>query len=117
MRSAVVQSLRAGGYRVLSAASAEEALAVAGAESGRIALLLTDVVMPGRGGPEVARLVAAERPGIRVLFMSGHPDDALGNRGVLAPGVDLIAKPFSPDALRARIRSVLDRPARSGASA
>ncbi len=116
VRSAVVQALRAGGYRVLSAASAEEALALARTESGRIDLLLTDVVMPGHGGPEVARLVTATRPGIRVLFMSGHPDDALGNHGVLAPGVDLLAKPFSPAALRARVRSVLDRPARTGAA-
>jgi signal transduction histidine kinase/ActR/RegA family two-component response regulator len=117
VRAAVVQALRAGGYRVLPAATAEEALALARGDGGRIDLLLTDVVMPGRGGPEVARLVAAERPGIRVLFMSGYPDDALGNHGVISPGVDLVPKPFSPETLRARVRSVLDRPARSGAAA
>ncbi len=72
-------------------------------------LLLTDVVLPGRGGPEIARLVVAKRPDVRVLYMSGFSQDEIGRNGVLDEGIDFIAKPFTPDALRRRVREVLTR--------
>jgi FixJ family two-component response regulator len=75
-----------------------------------IDLLLTDVVMPGLSGSQLAELLAAERPGLRVLFMSGYTDDALSPHGVLGPGVHYLQKPFSPDVLAQKVREVLDLP-------
>ena len=66
--------------------------------------------MPGMGGREVATLLAAERPGLRVLFASGYTAEAIARHGVLEPGTDLIHKPFTPDALLRRVRERLDRP-------
>jgi signal transduction histidine kinase/ActR/RegA family two-component response regulator len=111
VRAVVAHSLRAGGYRVLEASGIEEALAHVEAERGALDLLLTDVVMPRTRGPEVARQLRSRRPGLRVLYMSGHAQDAIGRQGVLEEGLDFVAKPFTPDALRARVRQVLDRPA------
>ncbi len=107
VRAATVRALEAGGYRVLVASGADEALELAGAEPGRVHVLLTDVVMPGRGGPEVARLLIEKRPDIRVLYMSGYGHDAIGHRGVLDAGTNIIGKPFTPDALRARVKEVI----------
>ena len=99
------------GYSVLQASGGEEALELSRQRSATIHLLLTDVVMPRLGGKDLADLLQAERPGLRVLFMSGYTEDALGSQGVLAPGVHLLQKPFSPDALARKLREVLDEPA------
>jgi PAS domain S-box-containing protein len=101
------QRLLAGhGYAVLAAASAAAALAIVAKHSGTIDLLLTDVVMPGRSGRELADDIAALRPATKVLFMSGYSYDV--TQGVLEKGVNLIEKPFSPDDLLRRVRQVLD---------
>jgi PAS domain S-box-containing protein len=109
VRGLLREVLEAAGYTVLQAASGAEALRVSRAHAGTVDLLLTDVVMPGMGGREVATLLAAERPGLRVLFASGYTAEAIARHGVLEPGTDLIHKPFTPDALLRRVRERLDR--------
>jgi two-component system, cell cycle sensor histidine kinase and response regulator CckA len=83
------------GYSVLEAPNGEEALKVAGDFHGKIDLLLTDVVMPGMGGPVLAQQLAARRPDTKILFMSGYTDGAIADRGVLDEGVFMIRKPFT----------------------
>jgi hypothetical protein len=97
------------GYTVLVAGGSEEALRIGADHGGVIHLLLTDVVMPGLDGREVAALVTGLRPGIRVLFMSGYTDDILGGHGVLDAEIAFLSKPFHPAALCAKVREVLDR--------
>ncbi len=77
MRNLVASALRHDGYRLLIASSAEEALAVADAHDGPIDLLLTDAIMPGKSGVELANLMTARRPGIPVIIMSGYTEETL----------------------------------------
>jgi PAS domain S-box-containing protein len=107
VRSLVRLALESSGYKVLEMADAESALAACANYDGPIHLLLTDVVMPQMSGPVVAEKVAALRPGIKVLFMSGYTDDAVVRHGVLSHDMPFIQKPFSPLALRKKIREVL----------
>jgi two-component system, cell cycle sensor histidine kinase and response regulator CckA len=109
VRGLLYEVLTENGYNVLKAASGAEALRVSRAHRGSLDLLLTDVVMPGMGGREVATALTAERPGLRVLFASGYTAEAIARHGVLEPGTDLIHKPFTPDALLRRVRERLDR--------
>jgi DNA-binding response OmpR family regulator len=103
------------GYVVLTAESGSEALRLAAAHTGSIDLLITDVVMPDLHGPELASRLVEQRPGLVTLFMSGYLDDALGETSGLPLPVDFIQKPFSPSALAARVREMLDRQRGSGA--
>ena len=97
------------GYRVLAADGAKEALQLAEAANGStIHLLLSDLVMPGTSGRELAVEVQALRPDISVLYMSGYTDDAVIRRGVLEAGMAFIQKPFGADDLVRRVREVLD---------
>ena len=109
VRSLVRLALISGGYTVLETRDAESALAICSRHDGPIHLLLTDVVMPQMSGPEVASRVAALRPGIRVLYMSGYTDDAVVHHGVLTRDMPFIQKPFSPVSLRMKIREVLGK--------
>jgi DNA-binding NtrC family response regulator len=109
VRSLVRLALVSGGYTVLESPNPESALGICSSHDGPIHLLLTDVVMPQMSGPDVASKVAALRPGIRVLFMSGYTDDAVVHHGVLTQEMPFIQKPFSPNALRKKIREVLGR--------
>ena len=109
VRNLLHEVLTGSGYRVLVAASGAEALKISRAHPGVLDLLLTDVVMPGMGGREVATALGAERPGLRVLFASGYTAEAIARHGVLEAGMDLIHKPFTPDALLQRVRERLDR--------
>jgi PAS domain S-box-containing protein len=95
------------GYTVLACADGPTAVAVAEAEDREIDLLLTDVVMPGMRGYEVAQHVAASRPKIRILFMSGYAEETLVGRPALSDHA-LIEKPFAVDALSRRVREALD---------
>jgi two-component system, cell cycle sensor histidine kinase and response regulator CckA len=99
------RALGALGYRVLPCRSGEEAIGRARTHAGAIDLVVTDVVMPRMSGPTVARALTALRPGVRVLFVSGYAEE-LAARGVA--GAAFLAKPFTPRALAARIREVLD---------
>ena len=111
VRNLVQKVLRANGYTVLVAASGSEAEQVAAQHAGRIQLLMTDVVLPGLNGLQVAQLIAAVRPGIRVLYLSGYTNDAIVHHGVLEPDIAFLQKPFTPAVLGRKVREVLDSPA------
>jgi CheY-like chemotaxis protein len=108
VRGVARQALSRHGYTVLEAPSAEAALDVASRHSGKIDLLLTDVVMPGMSGRDLARRLADARPGLRVIYMSGYTEDTITRHGILEPGLVYVQKPFSPEALARRVREVLD---------
>jgi signal transduction histidine kinase/DNA-binding response OmpR family regulator len=96
------------GYNVLTASDGEDALQFIASYDGRIDLLLTDVIMPGMNGRDLAVEVLIERPEIKVIFMSGYTDDVLANHGVLAEGITLLNKPIKSNVLAIKIREVLD---------
>jgi PAS domain S-box-containing protein len=106
LRSLVRQILEEQGYVVIEAAGADEALRLAHDRQGPIHLLLTDVIMPGKSGVELATTLLARRPGLRVIYMSGYVD-----RTVQAdePGVGFVQKPFDPADLARRVRDTLDQ--------
>ncbi len=109
VRAVARQALQRHGYTVLEAPSGEAALDVAQRHSGRIHLLLTDVIMPGMSGRTLALRLTVLRPDMRTIYMSGYTDDAITRHGVLEHGVTYVQKPFSPDALVRKVREVLDR--------
>ena len=98
------------GYQVLAAHSPEEALAAARQAGSRLHILVTDVVLPSMNGHALARQILNLVPGIKCLFMSGYTADIIAHRGVLDAKVNFIQKPFTLDALAAKIRAVLDEP-------
>ncbi|HEX8938778.1 MAG TPA: PAS domain S-box protein [Candidatus Limnocylindrales bacterium] len=102
------------GYEVLAAADATGALELAAAHSGRIQLLVTDVVMPGLSGPELAARLRALRPEATVLFLSGYTEEVAGRGVHLAEGGGFLAKPFTPEALARKVREVLGATQRRG---
>jgi DNA-binding NtrC family response regulator len=116
VRRLAAEILTAQGYKVLETAAAAEALAIADGHAGAISLLVTDVVMPQMNGRELADRLVERRPGLRVLYMSGHTDDILVQHGVLEAGRAFIQKPFSMDALTRKVREVLDGRRRESAS-
>ncbi|MBI4542932.1 MAG: PAS domain S-box protein [Gemmatimonadetes bacterium] len=100
--------LEARGYTVLAAASGGEALSLVERYAGGIALLVSDVVMPGMSGPEVVQRVCALRPETKALLVSGYTDDAMIRHGVRDSGIAFLQKPFTPDALARKVRELLD---------
>jgi two-component system cell cycle sensor histidine kinase/response regulator CckA len=108
VRSLARDILEMNGYSVLEAACGEEALRIARSHPGAIHLLLTDVVMPGMSGGELAHRLAGIRKDLKVLFMSGYPDDAIVRHGVLGAEAHFIQKPFTLDALARKVRDVID---------
>jgi CheY-like chemotaxis protein len=105
VRAIAARILSDRGYRVLPAADGLEALRTADAHSGPIALLATDVVMPGLGGRGLAETLRSRRPELAVLFLSGYPE------GGVEPGAAFLPKPFTPEQLAATVRQLLDREA------
>ncbi|MDZ7697836.1 MAG: PAS domain S-box protein [Deltaproteobacteria bacterium] len=95
-------------YRVTAAGGPEEALKWAGETPDRINLLMTDVIMPGMNGRELAEQITAARPETRILFMSGYTADAIAHHGVLEKGVHFLQKPFTLITLARKVRAVLD---------
>jgi two-component system cell cycle sensor histidine kinase/response regulator CckA len=113
VRALTARTLEAHGYVVTVAADAPAAKAMCGDSRYRFDLLLTDVVMPGVNGADIAVSARMSRPGLRVLFMSGFAPGVLLKNPALGEEVELLEKPFSPETLARRVRSVLDRrPAR-----
>jgi PAS domain S-box-containing protein len=109
VRRVAIRILKSRGFVVLEARDGKEALDVAAAYPERIHLLVTDVVMPGLNGRELAGVLAAERPNVRVLYISGYTDHAIVRGGQLEPGLAFLQKPFTPDALARKVREVLDQ--------
>jgi len=107
VRSTAARSLRARGYTVVEARDGVDAMARLREHSG-VSLLLTDVIMPGLDGGELARMARAECPGIKVLFISGHTDDALADHGVRPSHGAFLEKPFGTYALAGKVREVID---------
>ena len=108
VRSLARRLLHKNGYHVLEASHGEEALEVDAQHAESIHLLLTDVVMPGMNGPDLAERLVAHRPQIRVVYMSGYTDTIFEDRGILQKGVVFLQKPFSADSLTRKVREALD---------
>jgi len=107
VRDAVRGVLEESGYTVLCAANADDAELAFTRQHHKIALVLTDVVMPGRTGYELGRRLTAQRPALKIIYMSGH-DDNTAARGAPDPGTVLLRKPIDPEELPLRVREVLD---------
>jgi DNA-binding response OmpR family regulator len=107
VRELVRETLASKGYKVMEAADGEVGLRLAETHAGTIDLLITDVVMPGMGGCELAQRVAAGRPQIKVLYLSGYTEDAIVHEGVLEPGTAFLQKPFTLQVLARKVREVL----------
>jgi len=111
VRELTRQYLLTQGYEVLEAAGPAAALKISSVHPGPIHLLLTDVIMPGMNGPELALRIGSERPEVKILYMSGYTENAIGHNGTLDPGIILLQKPFTLQILTAKVREVLDAPA------
>ena len=108
LREVARELLQAQGYTVLIAKNADEALRQF-ERNASIDVLLTDVVMPGASGPELTRRLVEQRPGLKVIYMSGYTEEALAQHGVLKPGIELLHKPFTSETLGRKICEVLAR--------
>jgi len=107
VRSVTVRLLTKRGYRVLTAANGPEALDVAASHEGPIHLLLTDMVMPGMGGRELAQRFQGSRPESRVLFVSGYNEEDFANNGIDLSAGDLLEKPFTAEQLTLKVEQTL----------
>jgi PAS domain S-box-containing protein len=96
------------GYTILEAATPEQALRLCDEHAGSIDLLVTDVVMPGMSGRQIAEFAVQRRPSLKVLYMSGYTADAIAHHGVLESGVAFLQKPFSSESLLQKVREVLN---------
>jgi CheY-like chemotaxis protein len=108
VRSLVERVLKSHGYRVLVADRPSRALEIATKPEIRVDLMVTDVVMPGMNGCELARRIEKYRPDLPVLYLSGYTDEAIARQGILNPGIVLLEKPFRPTDLAERVREALD---------
>jgi two-component system cell cycle sensor histidine kinase/response regulator CckA len=109
LRLMIHEILEAAGYSVLESSDSEQAVLHASSYAAPLDLVLTDVVMPRMSGPDLVKVVQATRPSVKVLFMSGYTDEAIGKQGVLKPGVHFLQKPFTSEALLGSVRAVLDQ--------
>jgi two-component system, cell cycle sensor histidine kinase and response regulator CckA len=109
VRELTLKMLQQLGYAVLVAESADDAMRVSEAHRGELSLLLTDVVMPGLSGRQLADALILVRPGIKVLFLSGYTENTVVHHGVLESGVDFLPKPFSREVLGKKLREILAR--------
>ena len=102
------QFLEKQGYNVIEAADGARAMQIALAHQGTIHLLLTDVIMPGMNGRELAQRISEIRPQTKILYMSGYTENVIGHNGTLDAGVRLLQKPFTLRELKNKVRQVLD---------
>ncbi|HTN54330.1 MAG TPA: PAS domain S-box protein [Anaeromyxobacter sp.] len=109
VREVTVRALEAGGYRVVVADHAHQALELPPGDLSRLRLLVTDVVMPGLDGHALAAELRRQHPGLRVLYVSGYTRDVVAQRGVRDSGVGFLAKPFTGAALLEKVRAILDQ--------
>jgi CheY-like chemotaxis protein len=107
VRELVRETLKSKGYVVMEAADGINGMKVAESHTGKIDILITDVVMPGMSGRELAQRITAARQTIKVLFLSGYTEDAIIHEGVLEPGTAFLQKPFTLQALARKVRDVL----------
>ena len=108
VRTTAARALRAKGYTVLEADDGDSALAVLRACGEQVALLVTDIVMPGMDGHELANQARRSYPSLRVLYSTGYTDDAVVKHGIRRDEVDMIEKPFRQHALAGKVREMLD---------
>ena len=106
VRQLVRETLEAKGYKVLEAEHGEAALGVVSGHHGPIDILITDVVMPGMSGRELAKQLCASDPEMKVLFLSGYTEDAIVHQGVLEPGTAFLQKPFTLQMLSLKVREI-----------
>jgi signal transduction histidine kinase len=97
------------GYTILEASHGAEAIKICENNPGPIHLLMTDVVMPGMGGRQLAETLLSRQPDMKVLYLSGYTDDAVVRHGVLEAGANFLQKPFTPGSLAQKVREILDR--------
>ena len=115
VREMVSLILREAGYQVFEASGGEEALEFSERYPNALALLLTDVVMPRLGGPELVRRLAPLQPAMRVIYMSGYTDDRAFQQGLLVSGAAFLSKPFGPKELLVKVATVFDQAATTAA--
>jgi PAS domain S-box-containing protein len=114
VRRLALRILKSNGYDLLEASSGPDALELSRSHMGPIHLLVTDVVMPGMTGRELANRLLEARPQIKVLYVSGYTGDVIGRQGVLDPGMAYLPKPFTPAQLALRVREVLGQSKTAG---
>ena len=112
IRRILLETLGECGYTVLTAGNAQEAMALIESAKEKIDLLITDVVMPGWSGPELAKHFQAARPGVPVLLISGQTGKMLTEHGAIPPHANLLVKPFSSQTLAQTMQEVLGQPKR-----
>ena len=105
------QILERRGYTVIEAGDGDEAIRLLQTAARPIDLLISDVVMPNIGGRDLAAMAHAMRPRMKILFLSGYTDDVVLRHGIEGSELDFLQKPFTPAALAAKVREVLDDPA------
>jgi two-component system, cell cycle sensor histidine kinase and response regulator CckA len=110
IRSLVRSVLVSSGYAVIEAEDGERALEIFKARAAEIAMVITDVVLPGAGGRDIMERMTAARPGLPALFMSGYTREVIDSHGALNPGLAFLQKPFSPELLLGKVRELLDAP-------
>jgi CheY-like chemotaxis protein len=115
VRRTAAEVLLGAGYRVLTAPSGADALRMAARHEGRLDLLLTDIVMPGMSGPELARQFIVQFPSVRILYMSGYPEDAIEKHGLRGRTVRVLQKPFTHETLARSVREALGAVAQASA--
>ena len=108
IRNLVVDTLESFGYTLIGASGGDEALKLMAAWNGPVHLVLTDVIMPGMNGKELAERIARKFPSIPILYMSGYSGDVIAHQGLLEPGVEYLQKPLTPSRLLNKVREVLD---------
>src|SRR6185503_13177711 len=114
VRKLLTNVLKSNGYRVAEAGSGAEALEMKRRSADPIQLLITDMVMPGIGGRELAEQMTQAQPGLKVLYISGYTEDAVVRKGELRAGTAFLSKPFTPASLLRRVRDLLDEAGAAG---
>ncbi|MGA2502032.1 MAG: response regulator [Tepidisphaeraceae bacterium] len=110
MRELARITLERRGYRVLISPNAADAISIAGKEGQAIDMLITDVIMPGMNGRQLYERLAAMKPDLKVLFMSGYTENVIAEHGILDAGVNFIQKPYGIDEFARKVHAILSAP-------